>query len=115
MNSSRRTSRHPPQPTEIALNSDSIQAAAALIPSPAGRSVSMLESVFRVLKLTSFVISARTWSGEMVCSAAAIAGSAWGTAIGCWASLFPVKTAAASAAVPRNRLICISAPLGNIR
>ena len=73
---SRLTSRQPPQVAEMARNSDSIQSAAALMPWPGGRSVSMLESVLRVPKLTSLAMSAWIASGEMVRRAAAMAGSA---------------------------------------
>src|ERR1700761_8397367 len=70
----RLTSRQPGQAAEMARNSDSIQSAAALMPWPGGRSVSMLESVLRVPKLTSLAMSARTLSGEMVRRADAMAG-----------------------------------------
>src|SRR6202012_5612359 len=79
---SRLTSRQPPQVAEMARNSDSIQSAAALMPWPGGRSVFILESVLRVPKLTSFAMSARTLSGEMVRRAAAMAGSVEGGARG---------------------------------
>src|SRR6185312_2397753 len=73
-------SRQPPQVADIARNSDSIQSAAALMPCPEGRSVSMLESVLRVPKLTSLAMSARILSGEIVRRAAAMAGSVGGGA-----------------------------------
>ena len=57
------------------LNSDSIQSAAALMPVPGLRSVSMLERVLRLLKLTSLVMVALMLSGETCWRAAAMAGS----------------------------------------
>src|SRR5215468_5369452 len=84
MNSSRRTSRQLPQSAEMRLNSDSIQSAAALTPVPGLRSVSMLESVLRLLKLTSFSMVAWMRSGETWVRAAAMAGSEGAGAMGCW-------------------------------
>ena len=57
--SSRLTSRQSPQSAEMARNSDSIQSAAALMPWPGGRSVSMLERVLRLLKETILAMLAR--------------------------------------------------------
>src|ERR1700735_1313347 len=85
MKSSRLTSRQLPQSAEMRLNSDSIQSAAALTPVPGGRSVSMLERVLRLLKVTSFSIVARMRSGETWWRAAAMAGSVGAGAIGDWA------------------------------
>ena len=53
---SRFTSRQPPHSFEMASNWVAIQSAAAVTPVPWGRSVSMLERVLRVPKLTSFSI-----------------------------------------------------------
>src|SRR5260370_41703701 len=92
MKSSRLTSRQPPQSAEMRLNSDSIQSAAALTPVPGGRSVSMLERVLRLLKLTSFSMEARMCSEETCWRAAARAGSAGAGAMGlpvCWACKRP--------------------------
>src|SRR5580698_3322963 len=82
MKSSRLTSRQLPQSAEMRLNSDSIQSAAALTPVPGGRSVSMLEMVLRLLKVTSLAMMALMLSGETCWRAAAMAGSAGAGAMG---------------------------------
>src|SRR5271156_4959574 len=76
MKSSRFTSRQLLQAEEMRLNSDSIQSAAAETPVPGGRSVSMLERVLRLLKVTSLAMTAWMLAGETCWRAAAMAGSA---------------------------------------
>ena len=79
------------------LNSAKIQSAAALMPVPAGRSVSLEERVERLWKETSFSMSAWIWAGSILARAAAMAGSARGTVMGVpagvWASAFEAREA----------------------
>src|SRR5579863_10521844 len=84
MKVSRLTSRQPPQSEEICLNCDSIQSAAALMPRPGGRSVSMLVRVLRVPKSTSEWIICWTCAASIVLSACAMAGSGGAGAMGAW-------------------------------
>src|SRR5579862_158557 len=76
VNVSRLTSIHPPQACEISANCAAIQSAAALIPCPGGRLVSMLVSVLRVPKPTSVFIICSMREESMVARAFRIAGSA---------------------------------------
>src|ERR1019366_10619029 len=85
MKSSRRTSRQLLQAAEMRLNSAKTQSEAARTPVLGGRSVSRLERVLRLLKLTSLAMSAWMRSGETFWRAAATAGSAGAGAMGCWA------------------------------
>src|SRR5580692_2721071 len=74
--SSRWMSRQLLQAWEMRVNSAKTQSEAARTPVLGGRSVSRLESVLRLLKVTSLAMSAWMRSGETWVRAAAIAGSA---------------------------------------
>src|SRR5580693_5643033 len=87
MKSSRWTSRQLLQATEMRLNSAKIQSEAAMTPVLGGRSVSRLESVLRLLNVTSLAMSAWMRSGETWASAAATPGSMGAGAMGCWAEV----------------------------
>src|ERR1017187_6939187 len=105
MKSSRWTSRQLLQAAEMRVNSAKIQSEAAMTPVPGGSPDSMLESVLRLLKVTSLAMSAWMRSGEMCWRAAAMAGSAGAGTMGCWANAATVRKRQATVNVGRMPIL----------